>query len=202
MMESSSDDGRRGQARARGARRAPAAMIVRSPRLLGDSRPFSGRPENLGQAGCLGPPRFALGLFLPVSPTMSGVRWSMRSWESVRPRRSRRQGVPRSHGPAEESVNGRKVNFPLMASMRDHPIRAPGAQRRKATATRATLVRCLILHSRRGRAAPPRHRSTRAPRVRCLTTRGPGAQPRTQPLNPATWVPPAELRQPAPTFDE
>jgi hypothetical protein len=90
-------------------------MIVQSPRLLGDPRPFSSRSENLGQAGFPGPPRCALSPCLPVSPTMSGVRWSMRSWESVRPRRSRRQGVPRSHGPAEESIYGTNINFQLTA---------------------------------------------------------------------------------------
>jgi hypothetical protein len=42
-----------------------------------------------------------------------GVPGSMRSWESARPRR--RQGVPRSHGPAEETLNDQEVNFRLTA---------------------------------------------------------------------------------------
>ena len=44
---------------------------------------------------------------------MSGVRWSMRFWESVRPRRRRRHAVPRSHGPAKETLNDQEVNFRL-----------------------------------------------------------------------------------------
>jgi hypothetical protein len=42
---------------------------------------------------------------------MRGVRRPMRSWESMRPRERRRQEVPRSHGPAEEMLDGPEVNF-------------------------------------------------------------------------------------------
>jgi hypothetical protein len=37
--------------------------------------------------------------------------WSMRSWESVRPCRTRRHGLPRSHGPSEERVARSRVNL-------------------------------------------------------------------------------------------
>jgi hypothetical protein len=46
---------------------------------------------------------------------MCAVRWSMRPWASVRPRPSRRQGLPRSHGPGEETFDGQEVNLRLTA---------------------------------------------------------------------------------------
>jgi hypothetical protein len=52
----------------------------------------------------------------PVAPTLSGIRWSRGSWESARPRQKRRQGPPRSRGPAEETLNDQEVNLRLAAS--------------------------------------------------------------------------------------
>ena len=145
-------DGRRGQARARGARRARAAMIAqhRAGRFVIPGR--AARVPGAGRALVVlvvrrvdqriwvqlepgsSPPLSALTLCSPVAPTMSGIRWSMGSWESVRPRRNRRQGVPRSHGPAEESANGIRVNVQLIAPMPDHFTRGPGAQPHQFTA--------------------------------------------------------------------
>jgi hypothetical protein len=154
-------------------------MIAQSPRWRGGARPFSARPDDLQQAGCQGPPRCALGPCLPLSPTISGVRWSMRSWESVRPRRSRRQGVPRSHGPAEESANGTRVNFQLIARCLTTPlaVRARGGDTSQFNP--ATRVRCRTTYPRPGRAAPPRRSSTRnMGAMPDYSIRGPGAQPR------------------------
>jgi hypothetical protein len=41
------------------------------------------------------------------------TRWSMRSWESVRPCGNRRRGFPRSHGPSEAGVDRDTVNLRL-----------------------------------------------------------------------------------------
>jgi hypothetical protein len=44
---------------------------------------------------------------------MGGVRRSMRSWEFLRPRRWRRHAVPRSHGPAKETLDDQEVSLRL-----------------------------------------------------------------------------------------
>jgi hypothetical protein len=41
------------------------------------------------------------------------ARWSMRSWESLRLFANRRQGLPRSHGPADGRVDRQRVNLRL-----------------------------------------------------------------------------------------
>jgi hypothetical protein len=46
-----------------------------------------------------------------LAPILCGICWSMRSWESARPRQKRRPGVLRSHGPAEETLNEQTVNL-------------------------------------------------------------------------------------------
>jgi hypothetical protein len=83
--------------------------------ILGISRP--GRRSNPGSGARWmpgsSPSLSALTRCLPVTPRMPGIRRSMRSWESVPPCRNRRQGLPRSHGPAEERVSGPTVNFQL-----------------------------------------------------------------------------------------
>ena len=43
------------------------------------------------------------------------VRWSMRSWESVRRRADRRDGFPRSHGPPSRGTDRNKVKRQLMS---------------------------------------------------------------------------------------
>jgi hypothetical protein len=73
---------------------------------------------NRTQTACLNPASGSrtpcrLTFHQPGAPTLSGVRWSMGSWASARPRRRRRQGVPWSHGPAEETVNHQEVNLRL-----------------------------------------------------------------------------------------
>ena len=138
-------DGRRRQARARGARRARAAMICRDRppplassafvrRLLGldwldPSTPA--RPEHPGkldrriEASAV---RFN-SLFTSGGLRCPVCRWSMRSWESVRPRRNRRQRIPRSHGPAKESVKRPGVNCRLILRLTSQ---APHSLTRKA----------------------------------------------------------------------
>jgi hypothetical protein len=146
-------------------------MIAQSPRWRGAARPFPARPDDPQQAGCQGPPRCALGPCLPVSPTISGVRWSMRFWESVRPRRSRRQGVPRSHGPAEESVNGTKVNFQLIARCLTTPSEARARGGDTSQFNPATGVRCLTTRSEARARSPGTSQLKTATWVRWLTTR-------------------------------
>jgi hypothetical protein len=189
-------------------------MIAQSPRWRGAARPFPARPDDPQQAGCQGPPRCALGPCLPVSPTISGVRWSMRFWESVRPRRSRRQGVPRSHGPAEESVNGTKVNFQLIARCLTTPSEARARGGDTSQFNPATGVRCLTTRSEARARSPGTSQLKTATWVRWLTTRfeararspatsqldpepgfdvdysirGPVAQPRHVATRPGTWV--------------
>ena len=69
-----------------------------------------------GSIGCSGQAQcrpvnlsFTIGLYgVPA-------RWSMRSWEPGRPGANRRQGFPRSHGPSEGRVDGKRVNLRLMS---------------------------------------------------------------------------------------
>jgi hypothetical protein len=84
---------------------------------------------------------------------MGGGLWSMRPWESVRPR-LRRQGVPRSHGPAEETLNDQEVKLRLTAE---------GLRRARITGGAALA---------RTGGRPPNRRTKRptAPRCRCFAS--------------------------------
>jgi len=81
----------------------------------------------------------------------------MRSWDSLRPRRTRRRGSPRSHGPAEERVARSRVNLWL----RYRRARQAPSPRRWRSAHRGldrTAVRASGL-SRAAKALPGRRRS-------------------------------------------
>ena len=51
----------------------------------------------------------------PFDATVRFVRWSMRSWESVRRSPARRQGFPRSHGPIRKGTEHGTVKIRLTA---------------------------------------------------------------------------------------
>jgi len=78
--------------------------------------------------------------------------WSMRPWDSVRHRRDRRHGCPRSHGPGERRVDGAKVDIRLTA--RD-PAAAPDAARALAPAPVARGAKVDIWLTTRCPAAAP-----------------------------------------------
>jgi hypothetical protein len=78
--------------------------------------PCDGTETTRFKSGPGSPMRRRLTIRQLLAPTLSGIRWSMLPWESVRPRPRRRQGVPRSHGPAKETFNGQEVKLRLTAN--------------------------------------------------------------------------------------
>jgi hypothetical protein len=58
-----------------------------------------------------GPDALRLTVRQPMATIPSVSCWSMRSWESVRQNRSRRRGVPRSHGPAAAEIAEQRLRF-------------------------------------------------------------------------------------------
>ena len=156
-----------------------AAMIVQSPRcsvILGPSRP----DPRSAASWMPGSTTVRIRPFLPVSPTMSGVRWSMRSWGSFAPAGAAGR---ESHGRMDQpkkAFTGKKLTFsqwldttrPVRKARRcDHPIRAPGAQRPTPQLNPATGVRCLTTQF---------ERRTRSAARSQLKPGNPGSMPDTQ----------------------
>jgi hypothetical protein len=92
------------------------------------------------------------------------VRWSMRSWESLRHRTSRTHGLARSHGPSEEDLDDPKVDIRSMSRCMAAFRQRPG-YRRHSTAAGQCPGAC---------GAPashcPRAYSPCSPMFRCMQT--------------------------------
>jgi hypothetical protein len=73
-----------------------------------------------------------------LPPSVSLPRWSMRPWESAVPPSSAADGFPGSHGPPEERVSGRKVDFWLTsrrpANFRNLAVRGHSHESRRRRA--------------------------------------------------------------------
>jgi hypothetical protein len=105
-------------------RRAEGFSVIAAP-----PRPMRARAK---------PTAVPLTLGQPSIFSLSLLPWSMRPWQSARARCLRADGLPGSHGPSEERVNGQKVGFQLTSrrrtALRNLPAPGPFVRARRRSA--------------------------------------------------------------------